>query len=340
MKLNKERPVLFIFRKPNKGNYSIEKIYNLIYNRILDMRIGEFVIAKYELKKNFDFGSFLRCFFQALISKKRLVHVTGGCSYMILAFPFKTRVLTIHDFYHYQQKRGIQKFLYDTFFYKLPVAFSHKIVVVSQNTSDELLRHFPKAANKIEILHNPLVIPDAAITKRKRSFDINQKVKVLQIGDKELKNYERLLEATKEMNVEYHFVHSNPKRILELLERYDRKENAQIHSNITDAMLYELYDTSDVLFFASEAEGFGLPIIEAQAYGLPVITSNIPPMSNIGVGAILVDPFSVSSIEQGFLNLFKSEVLEANYETSEANVEKYKLDRVVSNYLEFYRFTI
>jgi glycosyltransferase involved in cell wall biosynthesis len=45
---------------------------------------------------------------------------------------------------------------------------------------------------------------------------------------------------------------------------------------ITDEMLVEVYRNVRALVAASEAEGFGLPLIEAAHYGLPIIARDIP----------------------------------------------------------------
>lgn len=45
---------------------------------------------------------------------------------------------------------------------------------------------------------------------------------------------------------------------------------------ISDEYLEKIYDASSCLVAASEAEGFGLPIIEAAQHGIPVIARDIP----------------------------------------------------------------
>ena len=45
---------------------------------------------------------------------------------------------------------------------------------------------------------------------------------------------------------------------------------------IGDARLNALYDASAALIFASEAEGFGLPLVEAARHGLPIIARKLP----------------------------------------------------------------
>jgi glycosyltransferase involved in cell wall biosynthesis len=47
------------------------------------------------------------------------------------------------------------------------------------------------------------------------------------------------------------------------------------HSNASDATLQQCYHAASVIIAASEAEGFGLPIIEAMMLGKPVIASDI-----------------------------------------------------------------
>jgi glycosyltransferase involved in cell wall biosynthesis len=46
--------------------------------------------------------------------------------------------------------------------------------------------------------------------------------------------------------------------------------------NASDEFLEQLYSTATCLIAASEAEGFGLPIVEAARHGLPVIARDIP----------------------------------------------------------------
>lgn len=52
--------------------------------------------------------------------------------------------------------------------------------------------------------------------------------------------------------------------------------------NISDEYLHDVYDAADCLIFASEGEGFGLPLVEAAHHRLPVITRDIPVFREIG----------------------------------------------------------
>ena len=51
---------------------------------------------------------------------------------------------------------------------------------------------------------------------------------------------------------------------------------------VSHDLLRALYTRATALVFPSILEGFGWPVIEAQAAGCPVITTNRPPMTEVG----------------------------------------------------------
>ena len=330
------KKVLFVFRKRNVGNYSIEKVYTSIYSTLAKQNLSSFRFNKLVLNHNYDVICFLIHFFKSLFRRNDIIHVTGGCHYMIMAFPFQKRVLTIHDFYHYKRFKGIKKIVYDTLYYTLPIYFSTRIVVVSENTKDDLLRFFPTAKTKVKVIANPLVIPKDKLQVRKRIFSESKTMQILQIGSKASKNYERLIEATKNMNCQYHFVHSQTKSINRLIEKHQIADKSKVYSSVHEDLLYELYNTADVLYFASEAEGFGLPIIEAQACGLPVVTSNIEPLTTVAKGAIFVNPKDVEEIQKGFKKLYTTDFTQQMIVEGIENSRLYDLDTISNTYLSLY----
>ena len=61
-----------------------------------------------------------------------------------------------------------------------------------------------------------------------------------------------------------------------------------------------LYAAAAVFAYPSEAEGFGLPVLEAMAQGTPVVTSSGTATEEVADGAaVLVDPFDVDAIAHG-----------------------------------------
>ena len=68
-------------------------------------------------------------------------------------------------------------------------------------------------------------------------------------------------------------------------------ESAVTHlRDLSDDRLADEYRRADVVLVPSEAEGFGLPIIEALACGAPVVASDIPVMREVGGTAVTFRP--------------------------------------------------
>lgn len=61
-------------------------------------------------------------------------------------------------------------------------------------------------------------------------------------------------------------------------------------SNCTDEMVKNAYAGASLLLYPSLDEGFGWPIAEAMASGCPVITTNHPPMTEVGENAAYYIP--------------------------------------------------
>lgn len=58
-----------------------------------------------------------------------------------------------------------------------------------------------------------------------------------------------------------------------------------------DATMANLYQLADALFFPTQQEGFGIPMLEAGLAGLPIFCADIPPLKHTGQGdAIYFDP--------------------------------------------------
>ncbi len=74
------------------------------------------------------------------------------------------------------------------------------------------------------------------------------------------------------------------------------------------------YRGAKAFAFPSLYEGFGLPILEAMACGTPVITSNVTAMPEVaGEAAILVDPYSISSITRGIERIINDADLQQTF---------------------------
>jgi len=74
--------------------------------------------------------------------------------------------------------------------------------------------------------------------------------------------------------------------------------------------LKDVMASAFALVFVPYFEGFGIPIVEAMYCDVPVITSNVTSMPEVaGNAGLLVDPFSVDSIKNGMMKMYKDETL-------------------------------
>lgn len=75
-------------------------------------------------------------------------------------------------------------------------------------------------------------------------------------------------------------------------------------------LLADLYERCTALVFPSLYEGFGLPPLEAMRCGTPVITSNTTSLPEVvGDAALLVNPYSASSIAEAMLRVLEDDHL-------------------------------
>lgn len=69
--------------------------------------------------------------------------------------------------------------------------------------------------------------------------------------------------------------------------------------DVSDSELSDIYNALDVLLAPSQAEGFGIPILEAQACGTPVVTLNTTAMPEITFNGTCLEPLQPCWEDQG-----------------------------------------
>jgi len=322
--------IQFFFRKKTEEKHSIE---NLFLN-IQESFPKNTQYTNFELPYNSK-GIIprLKSALAATANQKQINHITGDIHFIALFLKKRKTILTIHDIEVLKRKKGIKRFIIKLFWFDIPIKRVQFITVISEFTKQELLNYYPQAINKIVVIPN-------CINKIYQTFpkEFNPKnINILHMGTKPNKNLEGLIEASRETNYKIHIVGKLNTHQLELLHK--NKIKYQNYTQLSLKEILALYQNSDILFFASLYEGFGLPILEAQAVGRPVITSNIASMPNVaGKGAILVNPYNSQEIKQAIEEIISNEKLRKKLvENGFENIKRFSAPEISKQYIELYK---
>ena len=195
-----------------------------------------------------------------------------------------------------------------------------KIIAVSENTKNDLIKFYGVDGKKIEVIHHGTEIPPAKIFTKNLSGQVKFQNYILYIGRIESKkNISGMIKALEIFKEKYKLPH---KLILVGSSGFDYKDTRYKILNIKykDDILEtgyvnnekkeQLYNNASLFLFPSFYEGFGMPILEAQARGVPVITSNISSMPEVGgQGALYVEPNDYNDIADKIYALLTNENL-------------------------------
>lgn len=214
----------------------------------------------------------------------------------------RKQLVTIHDVFHLEHIRDYKwhKKLYIKYLYSKAVRKCSKIVTVSDFSAGEILRFFPGARDKLQVIANGVDrerfgsrVPDTLMRRLKSEYSIPPKYFVVLGNVKPHKNIITALKAfrlyvnSKNYRGEHlviagkkeGFLHGE-RHLLSLLEG-ELKEKIHVTGYLPDELIPALYSGAEALIFPSLYEGFGLPPLEAHLCGIPVICSDIPSVREV-----------------------------------------------------------
>lgn len=321
--------VQYIFRNHNAG-YSIAKVFNTFLPYIGNKNKLELPYA------GADPISVIRNLLFLIRNKQKdvLYHITGNVEYCALVLPPNRTILTIHDLVliNHNKYGWFKKLMFYYLWHYLPIKRARLVTCISLNTKNELLRFFPWSKDKIVVIPNPV---DPEIVSKEKVFNADCPT-ILHIGTRENKNLERVAEALQGVSCKLRIIGELTDLQKEFLSNYHISYEAVC--NLSDSEIRCEYNQCDIVSFPSTYEGFGMPIIEGYAAGRIVVTSNLSPMNVLAEdGAILVNPFDVKSIRQGFLSAIddaqgRNEKVKRGLEI----VKKYSAENIARQYEEAY----
>ncbi|OIO51289.1 MAG: hypothetical protein AUJ11_01945 [Parcubacteria group bacterium CG1_02_44_65] len=244
----------------------------------------------------------------------------------------KNSVVTIHglEYEYFPEMYPKKRLTYLRWGAKYAVRNASKIIAVSENTKNDLIKLYGANPGKVAVVHHGVKIPDADV----RQEGNNLGEYFLYLGRlEEKKNMAGLIGGFEMLKKRYQLPHklvlAGPagfgyKKIKSKINRLKFKDDIIELGYIGEREKWRLLGLAEGFVFPSFYEGFGLPILEAQASGCPVITSDVSSMPEVaGQGAILIRP-EIEQICRAMYKIiddadFKKRLIEQGYQ----NVKKF-----------------
>jgi glycosyltransferase involved in cell wall biosynthesis len=214
-----------------------------------------------------------------------------------------------------------------------------RLIAVSENTRQDVIRVLGIAPERIETIHSGVAREyfDATPAPRERPY-------VLYVGAIEpRKNLDTLLDAWKQLPRDlrdsFDLLIAGPQGwgAEKTLARI--RAEAKYLGYVPEADLPGLTAGATVFVYPSLYEGFGFPVVQAMAAGAPVLTSNTSCLPEIVVDAALtVDPRSATEISSGLARLLESESLRERFTArARARAQNFKWETCAESSLAFFR---
>lgn len=232
--------------------------------------------------------------------------------------PRKT-VVTVHglEYEHCPEGYSLYSRWFHHFFVTRSCHWARRIIAVSQNTRNDLVKMYKTRKDKISVVYNGFEITDG---DSKISFRKEKGKYLLYIGRiEQRKNIKNIIAAFEILKEKHHYEGKlllagksgyGHEDIEEKIKKSRFKEDVERLGFISEEEKQGLLTDADLFLFPSLCEGFGIPILEAQSVGTPVVTSNFGPMDEVAgnkeILAIPTHPKHIADVANRILSDEKS----------------------------------
>ena len=225
--------------------------------------------------------------------------------------------ITHPEFFPYNLKESHTKWLNNI------TNIADQLISISQSVEDEvrlwIKENKPERLNRIEfnVVHLGADLPTIK-DKIKLSTPKESNITFLMVGTIEprkghaqtLKAFEQLWEEG--YNIYLKIVGKKGWMMSDFIKKLTNhpklNQNLFYLENISDQELTQLYSSSDALIVASQAEGFGLPLIESAYHNLPIIARDIPVFREVAKEYAYYFKDDLASSIKDWLKLYKKDI--------------------------------
>ncbi|CUO42697.1 glycosyltransferase family 4 protein [Clostridium disporicum] len=260
------------------------------------------------------------------------------------------QIITIHDFIPlYYPNVAKHQYYYYKFIMPLLLKKADKIICISENTKNDIIKFYNIDNNKIiriyngydEELFNTKNIDENILEK----YNLDKEYFISVGAGYSHKNIETALLAFKNIlkdnNCDYVIVGKESEYIKKLKEKV---EELGIHNNVkfvgyvADKDLPTLYNKAIAFIYPTLYEGFGLPILEAMACETLVLTSDNSSLPEVyGKSAIDFNALDVEGIEKAMrISINRRDIREEYIVLSKKQLEKFNWEKTAGDIIKVF----
>jgi glycosyltransferase involved in cell wall biosynthesis len=264
-------------------------------------------------------------------------HQTHFETYCLKSIGNKPMVTTFHDI-NFSTLNSSPKIVR---LQKKSLERADKIIVISKNTKQDLIRLFDIKEDKIVVIYHGIKSPKKQLHTKRLINDTY----ILYVGSRVAnKNFLRLLEAfalLAKNHLEIKLVCTQKgfsKKEYDLFKKLGI-ETRIIHIFATENMMDRLYREALFFVFPSLYEGFGMPILEAWINNCPIALSNTSCFPEIAENAgKYFDPEDIYSIKNAMDELINDEKLRNNLrQLGTERVKEFSWEKCAQQHMEVYQ---
>lgn len=227
--------------------------------------------------------------------------------------------------------------------YRLLASRFDRVVAVSFDIQDSLVRAHGFQTNRVAMVHNGTVVP--------KTFRSCRAKDVLVIGSAgrffPVKDYCFMVEVAREVTIKtdkvrFELAGEGPSLgdIQGLVNRYALGAHFVFRGSLHDVSAF--YQGLDVYLNTSLHEGIPMSVIEAMAYGLPAIVPSVGGLKEIvtnGVDGYLLNVRDPKEFANRCLSLYEDETLRRKmaHAARQKIAARFSVERMVSQYAELYK---
>jgi glycosyltransferase involved in cell wall biosynthesis len=221
------------------------------------------------------------------------------------------QIITIHDLIPlYYPEVAKHQYKYYKYFMPLLLKKAHKVICISENTKEDLLKFYNINESKVKMIYNgydkELFNEENVNEGTLKKYNIDYPYMVMVGASYPHKNLHSAIKAFKELKdkkgcklIIIGKTCAYIEKLVALTKKLNLEREVIFLGYVEDEDLKTLYNKSKAFVYPTLYEGFGLPILEAAACDTLVLCSNNSCLPEVaGDGAIMFNPESIEEIRE------------------------------------------